>query len=46
MALPTVEVLSADQLREGKEITTDVGLVLAVIAKVRIVSRDSHVILF
>lgn len=33
-AFPTVEVLNPEQLNEGKDIKTDVGLLMAVISKV------------
>lgn len=36
MPEPTVEVVGMDQLREGKNISTDIGLILEVILKVRV----------
>ena len=36
MAAPTAEVIGSHMLKEGSGITTDIGLLLAIIARVRV----------
>ena len=42
MAEPTVEVVDMNQLKEGKNISTDIGLILEVILKVRVYEQCRH----